>query len=285
MPVHAKTAGGGDGSGMSQSNGLKKRLKGGEKLFGAWIETGSATNVEILGHLGFDFLLIDLEHGEGDLGALIAMLRAAKAAGTPAIVRVPWNDPVYLKRVLDSGVDSLMIPMVETAAEAAAAVRACRYPPQGTRGYAAGIVRASHYGLDEGYRQRINDDLLIILQVETARAVHNSAAIAAVAGVDVVFLGVNDMAASVGLMEQLDHPEMRALIAETERVLGSQGICRGTVPHAGATWQQLFDGGYQLVPVASDTGLLRDAALACIAEQCRFLGRPARQARVAPGDA
>lgn len=255
---------------MFKTNSLKQRLHQGEAIFGAWIETGNATNVEILGHLGFDFLLLDLEHGQGDLNDLIAMLRAAQVAGTPTIVRVPWNDPVYLKRVLDAGVDSLMIPMVETAAEAVAAVRACRYPPQGTRGYAAPAVRASHYGQIKDYMSRANDNLLIILQIETVAAVGQAAEIAAVEGVDVVFLGVNDMAGSIGRLEQLDHPEPRALVAKAESALRAQGARLGTVPSAGATWRDLFAAGYQLVPVASDVGLMRDAAMACIREQLDF---------------
>jgi 4-hydroxy-2-oxoheptanedioate aldolase len=253
-----------------KDNRLKKRLAEGEKLFGAWIETGSATNVEILAHLGFDFLLIDLEHGQGDLGDLIDMLRAGQAAGACCVVRVPWNDPVFLKRVLDAGADSLMIPMVENAAEAEAAVRACRYPPAGIRGYAAPAVRASGYGVVKDYMSRANDNLLIILQIETARAVREAAAIAAVEGVDVVFLGVNDMAGSVGRLEQLDHADARSLVSEAEKALKETGAILGTVPGAGASWQSLFEAGYQFVPLASDVGLMRDAALALIGEQNRF---------------
>jgi 4-hydroxy-2-oxoheptanedioate aldolase len=253
-----------------KDNILKKRLAAGENLSGAWIETGSATNVEVLGHLGFDYLLIDLEHGQGDVNDLVAMLRAAQVTGTPAVVRVPWNDPVYLKRVLDAGADSLMIPMIENAAEASAAVRACRYPPQGSRGYAAPAVRASNYGAFRDYMSRANDNLLLILQIETEAAVREAAAIAAVDGVDVVFLGVNDMAGSIGLLEQLDHADARALVREAETALKGTGAILGTVPSAGASWQSLFQSGYQFVPVASDVGLLRDAALACVAEQRQF---------------
>ncbi len=255
---------------MFKENTLKKRICNGEQLFGAWIETGSATNVEILAHLGFDYLLIDLEHGQGDLSDLIAMLRAAKVADTPCVVRVPWNDPVYLKRVLDAGADSLMIPMVENAAEAKAAVRACRYPPEGTRGYAAPAVRASNYGSMKDYMIRANANLLLILQIETEAAVREAAAIADVDGVDIMFLGVNDMAGSIGRLEQLDHADARALVATAETTLKAKGAVLGTVPSTGASWQSLFESGYQFVPVASDVGLMRDAAVACIAEQRQF---------------
>jgi 4-hydroxy-2-oxoheptanedioate aldolase len=250
-----------------KQNKLKKRLSNGDSLFGVWIETGSATNVEILSPLGFDYLLIDLEHGQGDLNSLIHMLRAAQVSDTSCIVRVPWNDPIYLKRVLDAGADSLMIPMVENAEEASAAVRACRYPPGGTRGYAAPAVRASNYGHVKDYMSKANDNLLIILQIETAAAVKNATTIACVDGVDMVFLGINDMAGSIGRLEQLDHPDARKLVRDAEAALRSAGKMMGTVPSAGAGWRELFESGYRLVPVASDVALMRDAALACVDEQ------------------
>jgi 4-hydroxy-2-oxoheptanedioate aldolase len=254
-------------------NILKQRLVRGERLFGAWIETGSATVVEILGQQGFDYLLIDLEHGLGDLQDLVDMLRAATAVGAPSIVRVPWNDPVMLKRVLDAGASSIMVPSVENAAEAQAAVRACRYPPQGTRGYASPVVRASGYGAVPDYMSRANDNLLLILQIESAAAARQAGAIAAVEGVDVVFIGVNDMAGSIGRLEQLDHPDVRALVAEAEAALRGSGKWMGTVPSAGATWKELFEAGYHIVPVASDVPLLRDNARAIVREQDAFHGR------------
>lgn len=263
---------------MFRPNVLKRRLAAGEALFGAWIATGSATNVEILAHQGFDFLILDLEHGFGDLRDAVDMLRAAENA-TPCIIRVPWNDPIILKRLLDAGADSLMIPSVETAAEAEAAVAACRYPPQGRRGYAAPLVRASTYGKATDYMRRANDELLIVVQLESAGAVGRAAEICAVDGVDVPFLGVNDMAGSVGLLEQLGRAEVRELVARAEAAMLSSGKPVGTVPSAGASWQSLLETGYRLVPIASDVSLLRDAALAVVDEQNRF-----RSARLLAAD-
>ena len=200
-------------------NSLKLRLARGETLFGAWIETGSATNAEILGRCGFDFLLLDLEHGEGDLKHAVEMLRAADASGSPAIVRAPSNDPVFLKRIFDLGAQSVMIPSVETAAEAEAAVRACRYPPAGRRGYAAPNVRASAYGMLPEYVRQANEQLLIIGQIESADAVGRADEICAVDGLDVPFIGVNDMAGSIGLLEQLHLPAVRDLVAKAERAI------------------------------------------------------------------
>lgn len=253
-----------------RQNLLKRRLLAGEALFGAWVETGSATNAEILGRQGFDFLVIDLEHGQGGLSDAVDMLRAAEGAGTPCIVRVPWNDPVFLKRILDAGAQSLMIPGVESADEARAAVRACRYPPDGTRGYGAPLVRASDYGAAKDYIHWANGELMLVIQIESAAAVGRAAEICAVDGVDVPFLGVNDMAGTIGRLEQLDHPDVRRLVGEAEAAMRASGKPMGTVPSAGASARDLLEAGYGLVPLASDVTLLRDAARACADEQKRL---------------
>src|SRR6187402_1576817 len=114
---------------MYRENVLKQRLAKGESVFGCWVDTGSTTVIEILGHAGFDFVVIDLEHGQGDIASATDMIRAAQVTDMTAVIRVPSNDPIFLKRILEVGADSLMIPQIETAAEAKAAVRACRYPP------------------------------------------------------------------------------------------------------------------------------------------------------------
>jgi 4-hydroxy-2-oxoheptanedioate aldolase len=258
---------------MFRPNILKQKLLDGATVLGAWIETGSPTVAEILGHAGFDFILLDLEHGQGELTEAIGVLRAAQVAGTPCVIRVPWNDPVNLKRILDAGFDSIMIPSVETAAEAEAAVRACRYPPQGRRGYAAPAVRASGYGTAADYMRRSNDELLLIIQLESAEAVARAAEICAVDGVDVPFLGVNDMAGSVGRLEQLDNPEVRALVAKAEKAMFASGKPAGTVPSAGARSQELIDAGYRFLPITSDVGLLRDGGGATLAELRKYRSR------------
>jgi 4-hydroxy-2-oxoheptanedioate aldolase len=242
-------------------NGLKRRLSEGELLFGAWIGTGSATNVEIMAHLGFDFLIIDLEHGQGELGELLAMLRVAAASPAAAVVRVPWNDQVLLKRVLDLGAENIMIPQIESVREAQEAVAACRYPPLGRRGYAAPNVRASGYGRNPNYLAEANAELLLILQIESENAVRSAAAIAAVDGLDVPFLGVNDMAGSIGLLERLDQHPVRVLATEAAAGMAATGKPMGTVPSAGASLADLVAAGYRFLPMASDVGLLRDGAL------------------------
>ncbi len=255
---------------MFQPNKLKARLAAGDSVYGAWVGSGAVANAEVLGLVGFDFLVIDQEHGMGTLPDAAAMLRAVESSGTPCIVRAPWNDRIWLKRALDAGVDSLMIPSVESAAEAEAAVRACRYPPGGTRGYAAGVVRASGYGVVTDYMARANENLLLVLQIESATAVENAAAICAVEGVDVVFIGCNDLAGSIGRLEQLDHPDVRALIGQAEAAVLASGKPLGTVPNAGASWQALFERGYRMVVGPHDLAMLRDSGLAAMQAYRRF---------------
>jgi len=180
---------------MFRPNALKARLLAGKRALGCWTVLGAPAVIELLALCGFDFLLLDQEHGFGEPSALLHSLQAM--AATPAcssVVRVPSNDPHYLKRVLDAGVEGVMVPNVETAEDARAIVAACRYPPAGRRGSALGSARASDYGIRSAdYRQRAAQELLIVCQIESPRAVENVEAIAAVEGVDVMFIGPHDL--------------------------------------------------------------------------------------------
>lgn len=256
---------------MAQPNPLKRRLLAGEVLFGAWIGGGDPTNAEVLALQGFDFLILDLEHGLGDLRLAVEIFRTLRGLDCGCVVRAPSNDPVFIKKILDVGANSLMIPSVETAEEARAAVRACKYPPQGARGYAAPLVRASDYGRDEAYMRTANAEILLIVQMELAGAVDRAAEICAVEGVDVPFLGVNDMSGTIGRLEDLGHPAVRELVARAETAMRGCGKPFGTVPSAGADWRRLVEDGYRFIPTASDIGLLRDAAKDCIRERKAFL--------------
>lgn len=250
---------------MFESNRIKRRIAQGEQLYGCWLGLGSAAVAELLGSAGYDFLIVDQEHGPGSLADGAAMMRACQVAGCPAIVRVPWNDQVYLKRILDLGAQSLMIPMVESAEEAAAAVAACRYPPAGRRGWAAPSMRCSRYGFVPDYTARANGELFIIAQIESAAAAERAREIAAVDGVDMVLIGVNDLAGSIGLLEQLHQPEVDRLVRLAEEGVRAAGKPLGTVPSARRDSRGLFADGYALVAGAGDTPLLREGAMRDIA--------------------
>lgn len=245
---------------MRRENRLKQRLATGERLAGLWLQSGSATLAEIAVLAGFEVVLIDNEHGPASLETTLELMRAVEAAGGMAIVRVPWNDQVYLKRVLDLGAQSLMIPMIQSGEEARAAVAACRYPPRGRRGYAAPIARAASYGLDRDYIRHAHDDLLLMLQIESADAVAAIPEIAAVDGADLLFVGANDLAGSIDRLEALDAPDAAALIAEAEGAIRESGAWMGTIPRPGAAPADLYAQGHHLVIGPSDLALFRVAA-------------------------
>lgn len=251
---------------MFKPNHLKARLLAGETAYGCWVGGGTPTNAEILGHLGFDFLLSDHEHGAGETREITEALRAIETTPTPAVVRVPWNDHVFLKRVIDAGTQSVMIPSVDTPEAGRDAVRACLYPPQGIRGYAASVVRASGYGTEPGYVEKANANMMVILQLESYTAVENAAGIAAIEGADVIFIGINDLAGSIGRLGQTGHPEVQALARRAEREILSAGKVMGTVPNAGANVHELLERGYRFIPGPYDVALLREAGFAAMAE-------------------
>jgi 4-hydroxy-2-oxoheptanedioate aldolase len=247
---------------MYRPNATKQKLAAGRKVLGCWTMTGSPVVTEILGLAGFDFLLLDQEHGLGDPTALVAQLQAINTTPATSIVRVPWNDHVYLKRVLDAGVEGVMIPSVDTAEEARAAVAACHYPPRGRRGAASSSARASGYGTAPDYVATCGDNLLVIVQIESAKAVENIDAICAVEGVDLVFIGPHDLSGTVGQLGNLKHPEVVRLIGHAEARIKANGKPMGTVPHPGSTAMDMFARGYDFVNAGSDIGKLRDSSLA-----------------------
>ena len=247
---------------------LKARLKAGEKLLGVWTMSSSPDNAEVMAQTGIDFVLMDHEHGQATLPDAIAQLRAMKGTGCAGLMRVPWNDTIYIKRVLDAGIQGVMVPQVNTAEEARAVVAACRYPPLGIRG-AAGGTRATSYGADMGYYGRAADELIVMVQIETPQAVENAAAIAAVDGVDVVFVGPRDLSAYIGKLNKMDDPELRALISRVEEVTLKCGKVLGTVAPTGALAKQLFDRGYGLLISGNDMTHLRASVFQMMKEAGR----------------
>ena len=253
---------------MFRPNALKKRLLSGQKAIGCWTVLGSPPVIELLALCGFDYLLLDQEHGFGEPSSLLHSLQAMSASpNCTGVVRVPSNDANYLKRVLDAGAEGVMVPNVETAEDARAVVAACRYPPAGRRGSALGSARASNYGIDApAYRKAAADELLIVCQIESPKAVENIDAIAAVEGVDVLFIGPHDLSGTVGQLGDLKHPEVAKLIARAEDAIRRSGKPMGTVPHPGVRWSEMFERGYHMINAGSDVGRLRDGALADVKE-------------------
>ncbi|MFD0979791.1 HpcH/HpaI aldolase family protein [Tropicimonas aquimaris] len=244
---------------MTSRNWLRQQLSEGRTVRAIWQELASPTLAEAAIWAGWDCVLIDNEHGQGDLASTVQMVRAVEAAGGHYIVRVPWNDQVYLKRILDLGIHTIMVPMVNDRAAAEAAVAACRYPGKGARGYAAPIVRASHYGARPQYVSESTDELFLLAQIEHREAVPNIAEIAAVEGIDMLFLGPHDLAGSIGKLERLTEEEVEAYVGETEAAIRATGKPMGTVGRPLRTYGELQTRGHSLIVGPSDIGLYAEA--------------------------
>lgn len=259
---------------MYRENRLKRRFAEGKKALGCWLQMCSPLAAEIVGQAGFDCVIIDIEHAPGDLLTAISQLQALSASPSTALMRVQWNDPVYIKRALDTGVEGLMIPYVNTAEEARAAVAACLYPPAGIRGAALGATRGPDYGKARAeYVRTVNDNLFIILQIETLRAVDNIPGIAAVDGVDMLFIGPTDLSAAMGRLGRADDPELAAVIARAARAVKDSGKLLGTIGYAGENLEEMFAHGYDLVVDASDVVLLREGAAAKVSAAAAVTGQ------------
>ncbi len=247
---------------MYRENILKKKLAAGQKLYGPWVQIPHPEVAEILAFCGYDFLLLDNEHGPGDQLVVADQLRAIQVTDTVGIVRLPWNDHVLVKKHLDVGVEAVMIPMIQTADEAKAAVAACKYPPQGIRGIAHTDARASDYGLRGlEYLRTANDNVFVILQIETVQGAENAAAIAAVEGVDMVLIGPFDLSASLGHPADFDRADHKQAMTRIIEAVKAAGKYLGTTPYGGRTLKELYARGFDLVIGKPDVSMLRDSAL------------------------
>ena len=240
-------------------NAFKRALREGRKQIGLWASLCSAPVAEILAPAGYDWIMIDAEHAPNDLATVLEQLRALKGGTATPIVRPAWNDPVLIKRYLDLGVQSLLVPWVQNAAEAARAVAATRYPPAGVRGVAL-IHRASGYGRISDYLQRANDEMCVLVQVETREALGQLEAIAAVDGVDGIFIGPSDLSAAMGLLGGNRSPEMQTVFADASARAARAGKPIGILAPVEEDARRFLDMGYNYVALGSDAGLLRAAA-------------------------
>ncbi len=240
---------------------IKERLKAGEKVLSGWVYGLSPVMVEAMVLGGYSALLIDQEHGPVELQTVHTLTLAAEARGAQAMVRVPSHDPNHVKRLLDLGIQTIMFPMVDSVADAEAVVAACYYPPRGRRGLATGGIRASGYGADtKGYFDGIPVRQMIMAQIETLGGLESVEKIAAVDGVDMLFIGPNDLSTSLGHLGQGDHPTVRKAIDRIIAAAKASGKWLGTVPTKERDAKTLFSLGFDLVISGSDVALLREAA-------------------------
>jgi 4-hydroxy-2-oxoheptanedioate aldolase len=241
----------------ARSLDLKRRLKAGETTVGAWLSFAESAVAEIMAGTGYDWILIDTEHAPFGPEGLQAVLTAFHGRPSVPIVRVPWNSPVYIKQVLDLGAEGVLVPMVMTADEARAAVAACKYPPEGIRGF--GPRRASdYYRRVEAYVASANESVLVALQIEHIDAVGRVDEILAVPGIDVVCLGPNDLSGSMGLLGQIEHPSVVKAITRVLEAAGRRRItaCMG-MAFPSAVNRQWVAGGARFIIAAEDQTVLR----------------------------
>jgi len=246
-------------------NRFKHALKGGQAQIGLWSSLSSSYTVEVIAGAGFDWLLLDMEHSPNDLESLLGQLQAAAPYPAHPVVRVPWNDMVAIKRVLDVGAQSLLVPYVSTPQEAAAAVSYTRYPPGGARGV-AGTTRATRFGRIKDYARRAQEEICLLVQVETRSGLENIEAICAVEGIDGVFIGPADLHASLGYPGEVANPKVKPMIDDALRRIRKAGRAPGILTPDEADARHWLQCGALFVAVGADVGMLARGADALAAK-------------------
>ena len=240
-------------------NTFKHALKAGKRQIGLWCSLSSHYATELVAGSGFDWILLDTEHSPNDLESVLRQLQAAAAYPTHAVVRVPWNDMVTIKRFLDIGAQSILIPYVQNAEEAKNAVAYTRYPPAGVRGV-AGTTRATRFGRVKDYAKRAHEELCVLVQVETKPALDQLEAICAVDGVDGVFIGPADLHASMGYPGETANPAVLPLIEEAMRRIRKAGKAPGYLSPVEADAKRMLAAGTLFCAVGADVGVLARGA-------------------------
>lgn len=240
---------------------IKQQLRTSGRITGCWIETFNAMAAEIMAMSGYDTAMIDLEHGAGSYLDAISMMQALNGHGCAPMIRATSTDAAVIKRVLDTGPAGVMVPNLRSAAEARAVVAACRYGPDGMRGAAPGIIRATDYGKDTAsYLEWMAREFLLIGQIESTAAVNEVEQIAAVDGLDMLFVGPSDLSASLGALGRYDSDGFIAAFERIERAALDAGKWLGCIVFPGWSAERLYSNGHNLVVSGADTLLLRLAA-------------------------
>jgi 4-hydroxy-2-oxoheptanedioate aldolase len=245
-------------------NAFKRRLTAGEQQIGLWSHLSSYISTEVIAGAGFDWIVLDAEHSPNDPLTILPQLQACTGGTASPVVRVPWNDTALIKRYLDVGAQTLLVPYVQDAEEAKSAVEAMRYPPRGVRGF-TGLSRASRFGRVKDYFARAEKELCLIVQVETGEALGNLEAIAAVDGVDAVFIGPGDLSASLGHLGDPGHPDMQKIIVDTIKRIRACGKPAGILTGDETLARLYMSSGTTFTAVGADIALLARGAEALAA--------------------
>lgn len=233
---------------------LKKRLKKRELTIGSWLQIGSPIVAEIMAQAGFDWLVVDMEHSAISIDNAQTLIQVIDLAGCVPLVRLSSNDPTLIKRVMDAGSHGIIVPNVNSANDAVAAVKAVRYSPDGTRG--VGLWRAQGYGFDfDKYKQWQASETLVIVQIEHIEAVNNFEAILNIDGVNGFIIGPYDLSASLGIPGEFEHPDFRAVLDKIHHISREMDVMMGThvvMPDVSAVKQRIEE-GYRLIAFSTDT--------------------------------
>jgi 4-hydroxy-2-oxoheptanedioate aldolase len=238
-----------------RQNKFKRALRAGTPQIGLWLSLTSPVATEIVAGAGFDWLLIDMEHAANDLPQVVQHLRAARGGTAEPVVRPPWNEPVMVKRLLDQGVTTLLFPFVQSAEEARRAVQATRYPPDGIRGMAA-TTRANNYGRVPDYFARAASEICVLVQAETRRTLAAIDEIAAVDGVDGIFIGPGDLSADFGRHGKWAEPDIWKSIVDAGARIKAAGKAAGFLSGVEQECRDVLAAGFGFVAVGSDVGVL-----------------------------
>lgn len=245
-------------------NRFKASLTG-EPRYGCWAGFGTGYATEILATTGFDWLLIDGEHAPNNVPSVLAQLQAIAPYSCAPVVRTVNHDPALIKRLLDIGTQTLMIPMVDSAEQAADLVAATRYPPHGFRGVGGGLTRATRWDAVSDYMAHAHEELCLIVQVESRLGVDNAEAIAATPGVDAIFVGPIDLSTGTGHVGNPNHPDVQAMIRHTLEATHAAGKSAGILAPAEADAKRYAEWGFDFIAVGIDISLLRQAAIDTVA--------------------
>lgn len=241
-------------------NNLKHRIQQGETVHGCWINLGSALAAEVVGQAGFDWVLIDLEHGAGSEKDVLAQLQALHTSGTAALVRVESNEPSRIARVMEMGALGIMCPKVNNDSDAKKVVNGLHYPPLGNRGVAT-MVRAADFGKSfDQYYKNAKSNLLGIVQIETKEALLHLDEIASVDGVDILFIGPSDLTMDMGIFGQFDHPQFIKAVEDTIKAASKAGKAVGILFFDTNYYKRYHDMGIRFIGFGSDLFFLNSGA-------------------------
>ncbi|WP_245417876.1 aldolase/citrate lyase family protein [Cohaesibacter celericrescens] len=246
-------------------NRFMTAIQNGETQLGLWLAMTSNIASEVIGGIGYDWLVLDAEHAPNELGGLVQQLQALRGAHSEPVIRATWNDPVLIKRFMDIGFRTILFPYVQNEKEAEAAVSSMRYPPEGIRGVAT-MHRGCSYGAETGYLQAANERACALVQVETTTAVERIDKICDVKNLGGIFIGPSDLAASMNHLGNPSHPDVQAAMKHCVDVCKAKGVPIGTLAPVSADAKRYMDWGFNFVALGAEVALMRNAAIAKLAE-------------------